>query len=603
MCSRLNHLRVVMRKTIETAPRNGVFVILEDVSHGTFAVARWSGETAQWLDDDDKPLQFNATHWHLPQSLNGEAAPPPPDTPEPQPSVAAGGTTAEPPVATEPVRSPAADSRVARRPYSIVAMAACLLVGVAVAPLLYRSDAGIQLLHWVGSDNDSGLKEALEQERTRATKLAGDVTIANEAAARAREAGDRTLAGLREALVGEQSRAEKLAGQLAEAQRDGAAQTARARETMGDAAKERDRVVDELREALKAQEAQTTEVRRKIEAETAQAKQTGMLMAEALQQERDKVEELRLALAALRREAEAQAATARSANGEVTRLKEANERAADTLRETQGRTDKLATELAAARREVEAQASVIDSAKAQAAGLKAAAERGADEQRRALLQERDKSGKLTAELAEARSGLQAQTKAKAADDVVRDNHLAEVQSELQKANADAAAARDALRVERARAEQAELLAAEAIVQSQEYRLQAPAALAAARSSAASLSTAVAQTSTPVADAAQPPRSVVRSEVSAEHAVRLIARANLLLDQGHIGAARNMLDRAAELGSAEALFWLAETYDPLLLPARNAVGTQSDIARARALYGQALAAGIGEAKLRLESLDK
>ncbi len=65
----------------------------------------------------------------------------------------------------------------------------------------------------------------------------------------------------------------------------------------------KDRVVDELREALKAQEAQTTEVRRKIEAETAQAKQTSMLMAEALQQERDKVEELRLALAALRREA------------------------------------------------------------------------------------------------------------------------------------------------------------------------------------------------------------------------------------------------------------------------------------------------------------
>ena len=92
-------------------------------------------------------------------------------------------------------------------------------------------------------------------------------------------------------------------------------------------------------------------------------------------------------------------------------------------------------------------------------------------------------------------------------------------------------------------------------------------------------------------------------MSAEQAVRLLTRANLLLDQGNIGAARNMLDRAAALGSAEALFWLAETYDPLLLPARNAVGTQSDIAKARALYGQALAAGISEAKLRLESLDK
>ena len=95
----------------------------------------------------------------------------------------------------------------------------------------------------------------------------------------------------------------------------------------------------------------------------------------------------------------------------------------------------------------------------------------------------------------------------------------------------------------------------------------------------------------------------RIEEAGLNAVRLIARAHLLLDQGNIGAARNMLDRAAELGSAEALFWLAETYDPLLLPTRNALGTQSDIAKARELYERALVAGLGEAKLRLESLEK
>ncbi len=144
-------------------------------------------------------------------------------------------------------------------------------------------------------------------------------------------------------------------------------------------------------------------------------------------------------------------------------------------------------------------------------------------------------------------------------------------------------------------EQAELLAAEAIVQSQEYRLQAPAALAAARSSAASLlRPRCADQHAGRGCRCQRPKIVARSEVSAEHAVRLIARC-LLLDQGHIGAARNMLDRAVELGSAEALFWLAETYDPLLLPPSHAVGTQSDIARARALYDQALAAGISEAQ--------
>lgn len=596
-----------MRKTIETAPRNGVFVILEDETHGTFAVARWSGEAAQWLDDDGKPIQFNATHWHPPQSLDGEAAPRRAVAPGQPSPVAAGEPTVKPQAATPPTQPAAADGRVIRKRYSILAMAACLLVGVASAPLLYRSDAGLQLLDWMGSDSDSGLKQELEQERARATRLAGDLATANEAADRSREAGERVLAGLREALQGEQSRAEKLAGQLAEVQRDGVAQTARARETMDDAAKERDRVVAELRETLKAQEIQATETHRKFEAETAQVKQTGLLMAETLQQERSKVDELRLALATTRREAEAQATTARSAGGEATRLKESNARAADALREAQARTEKLSTELAAARREVQAQASQIVSAKAQAAGLKEAAERSADEQRQALLQERDKTGKLTTELAEARSTLQAQAKSKAADDIVRDSHLAAVKGELQKAKADAATARDALQAELARVQQVELAASRAAVQAQEYGSQTPAATALARTSAASLPKADAQASTPVGDAVQPPRSAAQPEAGAEQsgpqAVRLLARANLLLDQGNIGAARNMLDRAAALGSAEALFWLAETYDPLLLPARNAVGTQSDIAKARALYGQALAAGISEAKLRLESLDK
>jgi hypothetical protein len=65
----------------------------------------------------------------------------------------------------------------------------------------------------------------------------------------------------------------------------------------------------------------------------------------------------------------------------------------------------------------------------------------------------------------------------------------------------------------------------------------------------------------------------------------------------------MLDRAADMGSTEALFWLAETYDPLLLSARQTIGTQSDIAKARELYGKALAGGVRQAKARLEALQQ
>ena len=324
-----------MRKTIETAPRNGIFVILEDETHGTFAVARWSRDGALWLDDDGKPIQLNATHWHPPQNLDGEAAPARSGAPEQPPPVAAGEATAKPQAAGALTRPATVENRVTPKRYSIVAMAACLLVGVASAPLLYSTNAGVPLLHWMGSDSDTGLKQALEEERARAIRLARDIATAKEAADRSKEAGERALDGLREALQAEQSRAEKLAGQLAEAQGDGAAQTARIRETMDDAAKERDRVVGELREALKAQEVQTTEARRKMEAATVQADQTGLSMAEALQKERDKVDELRLALETARRDAEAQATNARSTGGEATRLKEANARAADALREAQ----------------------------------------------------------------------------------------------------------------------------------------------------------------------------------------------------------------------------------------------------------------------------
>ena len=57
-----------MRKAIETAPRSGDFVILEDDASGTYTVARWSNETARWLDDEGTPIELNPTHWHPPQT-------------------------------------------------------------------------------------------------------------------------------------------------------------------------------------------------------------------------------------------------------------------------------------------------------------------------------------------------------------------------------------------------------------------------------------------------------------------------------------------------------------------------------------------------------
>jgi TPR repeat protein len=85
------------------------------------------------------------------------------------------------------------------------------------------------------------------------------------------------------------------------------------------------------------------------------------------------------------------------------------------------------------------------------------------------------------------------------------------------------------------------------------------------------------------------------------AARLIARAGQLLIEGNVGAARLVLDRAAEMGSAQAWFLLAQTYDPLSLSAWGTLGTQGDPAKAQELYTKALVGGVQEAKDRLNAL--
>jgi hypothetical protein len=82
---------------------------------------------------------------------------------------------------------------------------------------------------------------------------------------------------------------------------------------------------------------------------------------------------------------------------------------------------------------------------------------------------------------------------------------------------------------------------------------------------------------------------------------LLARASALLRQGDISAARIVLERAVEMGSVQASFSLAETYDPLILAKWRTLGTRGDAVRAQDLYAKADAAGIKEAKARIEAL--
>ena len=193
--------------------------------------------------------------------------------------------------------------------------------------------------------------------------------------------------------------------------------------------------------------------------------------------------------------------------------------------------------------------------------------------REALQQEQDKAERLGAALVAARRELDAQVVAsagKAATEQERDA----LQQALQQAEATTAAFAQSLAQERDRTQQLEQQ------------------LAARRTEAPPPAPAPAVDTTgdkPAAATADPELQ------------RLMSRASLLLAQGDIGAARVVLEHAAESGSASALFALAETFDPAVLAAWGTVGTQGDAARGGDLYAKALAGGVAAAKDRLATL--
>ena len=99
-------------------------------------------------------------------------------------------------------------------------------------------------------------------------------------------------------------------------------------------------------------------------------------------------------------------------------------------------------------------------------------------------------------------------------------------------------------------------------------------------------------------AARPP-----AQEASSPELQLMKRARLLLNQGDIGAARIVLERAVEMGSAPALFVLAQTFDPFVLSNWGTLGTQGDIEKARVLYANAFDGGVEEAKDRLAALPR
>lgn len=114
----------------------------------------------------------------------------------------------------------------------------------------------------------------------------------------------------------------------------------------------------------------------------------------------------------------------------------------------------------------------------------------------------------------------------------------------------------------------------------------------AKVSAVGISTAV----VPPEDEPSPPTKV--QPVDQADLRRELAGALRQIERGNIAAARAILDHVDDTGTGEALFMLAETYDPARLRAWGVIGIKPDPERAAELYGRAAARGHPAAAERL-----
>ncbi|MBR1172792.1 hypothetical protein JQ617_02395 [Bradyrhizobium sp. KB893862 SZCCT0404] len=339
----------------------------------------------------------------------------------------------------------------------------------------------------------------------------------------------------------------------------------------------------------------------------------------SLQQERDRTGQLERTLAAAQRDLDAQTALATKASDEVARLTQAAKAgAAERTRSIQkehDRAEALAQDLSIARSKVYAYEAQAAKAAESAAQLKQAQESETASLGQSQQAERDRAERLARDLAKATRDLEVQTEraSKASEEVLRLKQAGE---------RDAAELRGMLQRERERAQGLETEIALARLDNGAFvaRFPPPAPQPATVGTAMREEPIGARTQqpknepvqeAPVRDETfQDPSTVPRgaAEVRANpdeaaQVARLIARASLLLEQGDIGAARVVLEHVARMGNAQAIFVLAETYDPRVLPSFGTYGTHGDATKARDLYTRAEAGGVKEATARIEALGR
>ncbi|MGZ5874314.1 MAG: hypothetical protein ACXWKP_19625 [Bradyrhizobium sp.] len=674
-----------MRQAIETAPKDGSAILLEDDASGTCDVAHWSPEAGEWVGHDGEPIKIKPSQWYpMPgdkyllqedegssnPSQAGPSAPraywqfaafsilatliaaallglyfdqesPLPSQDSPKTDLLTLQQQAEPnqagPQVKRAVKSPAPKARQslekeqrsevlaneladARRTIdglnlqlrTEAAKTAELLEQEREKTAALMREAAAARQELTASTAQHG--QALEEERTRSAALASEVARARAEvetqAALLRKAGEESVQ-LKQAaesvipgqtLDEERARSAALASELAKARGEVETQAALLRKAGEESAKikqaaeneiqgqgqtleeERARSAALTRELAKARGEIETQAAllRKADEESSQLKQAAEKeiqgQGQTLGEERARSAALASELAKARGEVETQAAQMRKAGEESVQLKKVAESAGQTLEEKRARSAALMSELAKARGDVETQATQLRKAGEESVQLKQVAERAGQ----TLEDERARSAALASELAKARGQVETQA------------------ALLRKASEESAQLKQA----------AESAIAEPRQSSRQDRERTEAMTRDLESARRSLDERVTITRTANGDipqqtkAAQAPATEQPAATEAQdnpEPTRLIARASALLGQGNIGAARIVLERAAQSGSAQASFMLAETYDPVILSAWGTYGTRGEATKAREFYAKANAGGIQEAKDRLDAL--
>lgn len=544
-----------MRRPIDTAPRDGGDIWLEDAS-GAVEVGHWSPEAGRWVWQDGSPTNLAPTHWY-------------PVTEDVDPDDERSGGRLVAAAIFIPVIILGASLLGVFEPFNAQSSPDVTRIsGANAVSLDQRSDITTGSLALLQREASGAVIEGEPASLVRARqRLDEDAprseALANELAGAHREldeAVQRTYTAetaaeeLRKSLQQEQARSAELARELAGARREIDTRIGQARDADDAAARQRDAAAGEIAELQ--QSLQQERQRSAVLARQANAAQAAS--ADAEQQ---------------RHEAQARAAALASELAGIPRGPLMTEAAVAEQSEAAER--EIAELRQSLRDERQKNADLVDEAKAAQA-----ATADAERQGRAVEEAQARAAALARELGEARREIEARNvQLREANDTVS--------QQRQAANQEIAELRHSLQQARSETEARETDRASAWrptdVRLPVEQTNAGAVLPTSQNAEVTV--------------AEPPTAANQNEAEA----RLIPRAKALLDQGNIGAARIVLELAAEKDVAQANFMLAETYDPAVLSAWGTYGTRGEAAKARELYAKAHRGGVRGAKERLDAL--